>query len=170
MNNIILIIFALVGYILFFMFPLNKGAPFIPNNPKKLISLLNFLKQKYGLEHFKNAIDLGSGDGRIVVFMTKNGVNCNGVELNKVLFNISKRKLKREKIENKCEILRQDLFETDLSKYDLVLLWQSPQIMKKLGDKLKKELKPGTVICSYYFAIPGFKKVVNHYGWHIYEV
>ncbi len=170
MNNTILITLVITGYILFFMFPLNKGAPFIPNNPKKLASLLNLLKQKYGLEHFKKAVDLGSGDGRVVVFITKNGINCDGVELNKILYNISKGKLKKEKIESKSAIFNQDLFKKNINEYDLVILWQSPQIMKRLKNKLTKELKPGTVVCSYYFAIPGFENETVHKGWHIYEI
>ena len=42
--------------------------------------------------------------------------------------------------------------------------------MKRLKNKLTKELKPGTVVCSYYFAIPGFENETVHKGWHIYEI
>lgn len=163
-------VIASIGYLLFFLFPLNKGAPFIPNNPKKICSLIEILKKRYKLKSFKKAVDLGSGDGRVVVSIAKQGISCDGIEQNKVLCNLSKKRIKNEKVENICNIFNSDFLKAPLSDYDLVILWQSPQIMGKLSEKLKKELKPGTIVCSYYFYLPKSKKEFSHKGWHIYKI
>lgn len=163
-------ILASVGYLLFFLFPLNKGAPFIPNNSKKISSLIEILEKKYKSKCFKKAVDLGSGDGRVVISIAKHGIPCNGIEQNKILCNLSEKRIKKESLENICNIYNNDFFKTSLSDYDIVILWQSPQIMGKLSEKFKKELKPGTIICSCYFYLPKLTEEFSHKGWHIYQI
>lgn len=170
MNNPILISISILGYFLFFMFPLNKGAPFIPNTKKKIQSLIKILQEinnKYKLE---KAVDLGSGDGRVLIALNKEGFHCDGVELNKILHKQSIRKIQKAGLGDKCTIFNEDFFNINLSKYDLIVLWQSPQIMSKLFHKFKKELKKGTVICSYYFKIPGLEEIHKKDNWHVYEI
>ena len=124
MNNTILITLGIIGYLLFVMFPLNKGAPIIPSNSKKLTFLLDILKQKYGLDYFKKAVDLGSGDGRVVIFLTKNDINCDGIELNKIFYYISKENLKRKSWKLNPQFITM-IFKFNLNNYNLVIVWQA---------------------------------------------
>ena len=62
---------SLLGYALFFTFPLYKGAPYIPLNQNKINSLLNLIDKEFGLKNIKKSVDLGSGDGRIVVTLAQ---------------------------------------------------------------------------------------------------
>jgi len=170
MINWITILISALGYFLLFMFPLNKGAPFIPNNKRKIQSLIKTLKEMKGKYKFEKAIDLGSGDGRVVISLNKEGFNCDGVELNKILYKQSIRKLQKARLEDKCKIFNEDLFKINLNKYDLVVLWQSPQIMTRLSHKFKKELKEGSLVCSYYFKIPDLDEVYEADKWHFYKM
>ena len=61
-----------------------------------------------------------------------------------------------------CTIFNEDFFfNLNLKNYDLIILWQSPQIMNKLSQKFKKELKKDTLVCSYYFKIPDLNEIHN---------
>lgn len=168
--NLIFLLFAALGYILLFMFPLHKGAPYIPNNKNNIRSLVELLEKNFKSRNFKHGVDLGSGDGRIVINLSKIGIKCDGIEQNLFLYNLSKKALIKENIDLESCIYNSDFLKEDLSKYDLVILWQVPTIMNKLSLKLTKELKPDSIICSYYFKIPGIKEDFEYKKWHVYRI
>lgn len=68
---------------------------------------------------FKNFVDLGSGDGR-VVFLASLFFNSTGIEKNKELYDISLFNQKQLSIE--CEFLNADYLNMNLEKYDLAFL------------------------------------------------
>jgi cyclopropane fatty-acyl-phospholipid synthase-like methyltransferase len=152
------------------MFPLNKGALYIPNHPKKINALLQFLNDKYGLNRFKKAIDMGSGDGRVLIKLAEKGVSSYGIEQNKILYKLSVKKIKEAKLEDLCKVYEGNYFDSGLSEYDLVIIFQTTHIMPKIGKKLEKELKPGAIVCSFDFPIPQFEKKTEYKGWYIYEI
>jgi hypothetical protein len=65
----------------------------------------------------------------------------------------------------------QDLWNVDLSEVDVVAVYGLNPIMKDLGVKLQDELRPGSVVLSNVFAIPGWKQsTLSSSGVHIYSV
>jgi hypothetical protein len=52
-----------------------------------------------------------------------------------------------------------DLWKTKLHRYDVVTVYGLPSIMERLGHKLEQELKPGSIVVSNVFEIPGWKVV-----------
>jgi hypothetical protein len=71
--------------------------------------------------------------------------------------------------QNKIKIRREDFWEADLSGADVVFCYLYPDVMKKLAAKLAVGLKPGTVVVSSNFSIPGFvpSKVLRlENSWH----
>jgi hypothetical protein len=98
-------------------------------------------------------IDLGSGDGRIPITAAKRyGVRASGVEIEEALVSESRETARREDLADKVEFRKQDLFETDLGGASVITLFLSHSINMKLRPKLE-QLKPGTRIVSYGFAI-----------------
>jgi hypothetical protein len=55
------------------------------------------------------------------------------------------------------KIERKDFFSADLGEAGLIVCYLYPKAMEKLKIKLKKELKPGTVVASSTFAFPELK-------------
>jgi len=98
--------------------------------------------------------DLGSGDGRIVVLAAeKYGARAVGIELEPYLIERS-RKLARERgVEDKVTFIEGDLFTADISSATVVALYLSPSINRRLEEKLKRQLQPGTRIVSHQFGI-----------------
>ena len=76
------LIFAI--FILYIVVPLLFGAPFLPSDAKtfeRTAILLGSLGKGAG----KKAVDLGSGDGRMVIELAKLGYEAHGYEINPLL-------------------------------------------------------------------------------------
>jgi energy-coupling factor transporter transmembrane protein EcfT len=54
-----------------------------------------------------------------------------------------------------CKVRRTDFWRLDLSQYDVVYAFLSPAPMAKLWDKVRREMRPGTLFVSNSFAVPG---------------
>ena len=93
-------------------------------------------------------IDLGSGDGRIIIEAAKRGARGLGVDLDPSLVKHATENAKRAGVEEKVEFLTKDIFETDLSRATVVAFYLLPDFNAKLLPKLLK-LKPGTRIVSH---------------------
>ncbi len=98
-------------------------------------------------------IDLGSGDGRIPIAAAKAfGARALGVELEQNLIDYSIRAAKRQGVAGRARFLKQDLFETDLSRATVITMYISPPVMVKLRAKLLT-LAAGTRIVSHHFTL-----------------
>jgi hypothetical protein len=95
-------------------------------------------------------IDLGSGDGRIVITAAKRfGAHGLGVDRNQKLIALSRQYAQSEGVADRTAFTVQDLFFTDLSKADVVTLYLVPEVNLRLRPKLLKELRPGTRVISH---------------------
>jgi hypothetical protein len=57
---------------------------------------------------------------------------------------------------SKIKIKRQNFWEADLSGADVVFCYLYPDVMKKLAAKLGSGLKPGAIVVSSNFPLPGY--------------
>ena len=94
-------------------------------------------------------IDLGSGDGRIVITAAKKfGARGFGVDLDEVLLKVAKESAKREGVEDRAQFFEQNLFETDLNKATVITSYLLPEMNEKLRPKILR-LKPGTRVVAH---------------------
>jgi SAM-dependent methyltransferase len=93
-------------------------------------------------------IDLGSGDGRIVIEAAKRGARGLGVDLDPGLVKLAGENARQAGVEDRARFEVRDIFETDLSEATVVAFYLLPEFNAKLLPKLLK-LKPGTRIVSH---------------------
>jgi len=94
-------------------------------------------------------IDLGSGDGRIVITAaTQYGARGLGVDLDTVLLKQARDAAKRLGVSDRAQFIEQNLFETDLSRATVISSYLLPDMNEKLRPKLLA-LKPGTRIVAH---------------------
>ena len=94
-------------------------------------------------------IDLGSGDGRIVIVAAKQfGARGLGVEIVPELVEKSQDNARRAGVADRAEFRVQDLFATDLSQATVITMYLLPDVNLLLRPKLLA-LKPGTRIVSH---------------------
>jgi len=97
-------------------------------------------------------VDLGSGDGRIVITAAKQfGARATGVELDHALIVESRANADREHVSAKTEFVEGDLFRQDLHSATVVTLFLLPSVNLRMRPKLLKELAPGSRIVSHRF-------------------
>jgi len=93
-------------------------------------------------------IDLGSGDGRIVIEAAKRGATGLGVDLDGSLVKHATENAQKAGVGDRARFEVRDIFETDLSSATVVAFYLLPEFNAKLLPKLLK-LKPGTRIVSH---------------------
>jgi precorrin-6B methylase 2 len=96
--------------------------------------------------------DLGSGDGRTVITAAKRGARAFGIEYNPDMVTLSQNNAKAAGVADRATFEKADLFETDLSKANVITMFLLPSINLKLRPKIL-DLKPGTRIVSNTFTM-----------------
>lgn len=96
-------------------------------------------------------IDLGSGDGRIVITAALRGATAHGVELDRELVAEAERNARAAEVADTVAFVHGDLFEADLSGASVVTLYLMPEVNLRLRPKLLAELAPGTRVVSNSF-------------------
>jgi SAM-dependent methyltransferase len=93
-------------------------------------------------------IDLGSGDGRIVIAAAKRGAQALGIDIDPSLVEKARNNAAAAGVADRAKFAAQDLFDTDLSRATVVTMYLLPEVNLKLRPKLLA-LKPGTRIVSH---------------------
>jgi len=132
---------------------LEPRVPYVPTPQEVVDRMLDMAK--VGPNDY--LIDLGSGDGRIVVTAArKYGARGFGVDLNPVRIQEANDNARRAKVIDKVAFYQRDLFETDLDSATVITMYLLPQVNLELRPKLLK-LKPGTRLVSHDFDMGDWK-------------
>jgi hypothetical protein len=93
-------------------------------------------------------IDLGSGDGRVVISAAARGARALGVELDRHLLGVATAAAQREGVAARASFREQNLFETDLAGATVIATYLLPDMNVKLRPKILA-LKPGTRVVAH---------------------
>jgi hypothetical protein len=132
--------------------PVNAG-PYVPSPQSVVADMLKLAE--VGPRDF--VIDLGSGDGRIVLTAAKVfGASGFGVEIQDKLVQLSNEAARKEGVADRVKFVTRDLFMTDISKATVLTMYLLPNTVNMLKDKLLKELRPGTRVISHDYPLAGW--------------
>jgi hypothetical protein len=141
----------------------GKDVVWVPTSQLLVDKMLDMAKVKPG----DYLMDLGSGDGRLVITAAKKGATAVGVEYNPNMVKLAQKKAAEAGVSNKAKFMEADLFKTDLSKADVITLFLLTNLNMQLRPSLLK-LKPGTRIVSNTFNMgdwePDETQTVNECG------
>ncbi len=93
-------------------------------------------------------IDLGSGDGRIVIGAAQRGARAFGIDIDPSLVTKARENARVAGVADRAEFASQDLFDTDLTKASVITMYLLPEVNLRLRPKLLT-LKPGTRLVSH---------------------
>src|SRR3954454_20581981 len=133
--------------------PTKDAGPYVPSPESVVSDMLRYAE--VGPSDF--LIDLGSGDGRIVLTAAKIfGARGFGVEIKEDLVRRSNEAAQKEGLADRVKFLKQDLFKTDMSQATVITMYLLPDTVNLLKDKFLSELKPGTRIVSHDYPLTGW--------------
>ena len=98
-------------------------------------------------------VDLGSGDGRLVIAAARRGARARGVEYNPDMVQLSKARAREAGVQDRATFVQGDMFEADISDATVMAVFLLTENMRRLEPKFLA-LRPGTRIVSNTFAIP----------------
>ena len=102
-------------------------------------------------------IDLGAGDGKIVIAAAKQfGARGHGIEYNPDMVAHATRRAKEAGVSERARFEKADIFESDFSKADVITMYLLPTLNLKLRPTLMK-LKPGTRLVTHAFSMGGWQ-------------
>ena len=123
----------------------DEEIPFITTPDNVTLEMLRLA----GVGPRDHVIDLGSGDGRIVIVAAQRfGASGLGVEIVPELVQRSRENARNAGVEGRVEFREQDLFKTDLSPASVITLYLLPEVNLQLRPALLA-LKPGTRVVSH---------------------
>jgi len=120
-------------------------------------------------------VDLGCGDGRIVIRAAKQrGAKGIGVDLDPERIKESWKNAESEGVVDKVRFREQNLFSADIGDATVVMLYLFPEVNLRLRPKLLRDLKPGTRIVSHSHPMGEWNadavKKVNGHDLHFFVV
>uniref|UniRef100_A0A8D8ULQ0 Protein FAM173B n=1 Tax=Cacopsylla melanoneura TaxID=428564 RepID=A0A8D8ULQ0_9HEMI len=119
--------------------------PYVPATSTQISNIVKALEGRSG-----RLIDLGSGDGRIVIETAKKGFKSDGVELNPWLVLYSKWSAWRQGVSRDCSFFKTDLWKYSLRPYPNIVIFGVEQMMPPLEDKFCNELVNSWVIACRF--------------------
>jgi precorrin-6B methylase 2 len=128
--------------------PLSLDVPYVPTPHDVVERMLTMASVKPG----EFVIDLGSGDGRIAIAAAKRGARAYGVDLNPERIKEARANAAREGLgEDKVRFEQKNLFDTDISKADVLTMYLLTTVNLKLQPVILKTMRPGARVVSHSF-------------------
>jgi len=132
--------------------PALFGSPWHPISRKDLKRALEFCGVKAG----ERIVDLGSGDGRVLITAAKDyGLVGTGIEIDPIKVWLANLRVRVAGARDKVKIVRANIFDADYREADILFIYLTHQAIDKLFPDILEQLKPNAKILCYRFCIQG---------------
>ena len=134
--------------------PLRRGVPRTPARRKWIRQAMKLANVQPG----ETVYDLGAGDGRALVIAAREfQAHALGIEIEPLHCAVAWFRALFSGLITRISIQRRDLFYTDLSDADVILLYLNPDFVEKLRPQFELSLRPGTRVVSISFPFEGWQ-------------
>ena len=130
----------------------GKDVVWVPTSPQMVEKMLDAAK----VTASDLVMDLGSGDGRMVIAAAKRGARAIGVEYTPDMVEHARQNARAAGVDGKATFVRGDMYEADISKATVLALFLLPENLDRLKDKFLA-LSPGTRIVLNTYQITGWE-------------
>lgn len=125
---------------------------YVPSQDQAVVDMLTLAKPQKG----QLVLDLGSGDGKLVIAFAKLGCQVIGYEIDPFLVWTARRRIHQLGLEKCASVKWQSFWQADVGQADVVVIFATASIMEKLGQKLATETKNTAKIISERFIFPNW--------------
>ncbi len=146
-----------------FCFVIAFGAPFLPILKPEMYKAVDLIDLKPG----QTLLELGSGDGRVLIEAAKRGINGIGYELNPLLVIYSW--ILTRKYRKHIKIKWGNYWRGTLPPADGIFVFLLQPYMERLDKKIQSDFKKPIKLVSFVFTIPNKKPMKTKKGIFLYE-
>ena len=126
----------------------GRDVIYVPTRLQTVERMLDLAELMAG----ETLVDLGSGDGRIVLAAAKRGANARGIELDEGRFNIANCWANEVGLAGKARFLQANIFEHNFTDAAVVTMYLLPGLNLKLRPTVL-DMRPGTRVVSHAFTM-----------------
>lgn len=148
--------------VLCFGFVVLFGAPFLPTLRPQIATALDLLELKPG----ETMLELGCGDGRVMVAAAKRGITCIGYELNPIMALIAW--LRTRRYGKQVRVVCGDYWRTQWPEAQGIFGFILPRYMSKLHKKIMQYPYRPIKVASFAFQIEQVKPAMVEHGIFLY--
>lgn len=112
--------------------------------------LVGKILKELALDQDDYLVDLGSGDGRIVIAAAKRGARARGIEYNPQLVALARRQAEKAGVADRADFLIQDLFDADFANATVITTFLLPEMNLRLRSKILA-MPPGTRVVAVHY-------------------
>jgi ribosomal protein L11 methylase PrmA len=160
---------AYLVLILWVYLPVFWGAPWIPASYRLINRMLTLAEVKPG----QTVVDLGAGDGRIVILAARKfKARARGIEIDPLRWMIANLWITLLGLRGKAEVRLGDMRKFSAAGADVVTLNLLQGTNQALKKTLGESLQPGAKIVSHTSSMSGWYPVTidERYGIFVYEI
>ena len=131
----------------------GKDVVWVPTPPALVETMLDAVK----VTPRDYVVDLGSGDGRMVIAAAKRGARALGVEYEAPMVALARKSAAAAGVGERARFVQGDMYEADFSKATVLALFLLTQNLDRLEPKFR-QLQPGTRIINNGYRITGWEE------------
>ena len=139
-------------------------VPFVTTSADTAKLIVRFADLKPG----ERAVDLGSGDGRVVLELAKTGLLVDGFEHKVELVTRSRARIKAAQYGERAKIYNTSFWDVDLSSYDIIYMYGMNSILGRVENKLTKQMRHDAIFISNVFKLPRWRPKKSEGFLHLY--
>jgi precorrin-6B methylase 2 len=149
--------------------PTLWGAPWAPTSLDRVDRMLRLADVEPG----QTVVDLGAGDGRIVIRAARRyGAHGIGVEIDPLRWLMATLAIRTLGLRGQARVVRGNMFSYDLGQADVVTLYLLQGTNQRLKPHLSEGLRRGARVVSHAFTLEGWTPVAvdRQQRLYLYEI
>lgn len=162
---LLLLLFIVIGFF-FFLFDLFLELPYLGTRRKKIETIMQLAQLRKG----ETAVDLGSGDGRLLLAGAKREAFAIGYEINPLLILITLIHAKLRGFSDRVSVYKESLWNADLAVADVVFVFAKRKTMERFEKFVFENCRKGTRVVVNMNPFPNKKPLNSKDGIFLYKV
>lgn len=160
----LLLFVILIGF--FFAIDFFLDLPYVGTKRQKIETIIKLAQIKKN----QTVIDLGSGDGRLLLAAAQEGAYAIGYELNPFLVLVTRFHAHLKGLSENVMVHRQNMWKADLKVADVIFVYSLKKTISKFEDFVYKNARPGTRIIVNLHPFSHKKPIKTENGIFLYSV